>query len=170
MAWLRKMPIYSVVLLITAVLIGAAGLLYYTSVTFASTLVTGQLNSGGNGEHYEWNGQRLLLQSVPKGRDSTCVITGRDGAQRSVFVPRNTTAGMFNTPDFTEVPPKPGIPATILCSYTVKVFAGDDVVARARTVYSRPFHLGVPTLVALPVIAALIIPALRRTRGGQTAT
>jgi hypothetical protein len=164
MAWLRKIPMYAVVLLIVAVLIGGAGLGYFTVATFGATVVTGQQNSNGSGEPYEWNGQRLYLKSADSRQDSTCVITGRDGAQRSLRVPRNTTRGMFSTPDFAEVAPQPGSTATILCSRTVSVFAGDTAAARARTVNSRLFRLGVPALIAIPVLAAIGIPLLRRTR------
>ncbi|MGH3822111.1 MAG: hypothetical protein ACRDRA_04615 [Pseudonocardiaceae bacterium] len=170
MAWLRKMPMYAVVLLVVAVLIAGAGLGYYASATFGSTTVTGQLNSGGSGEPYPWNGQRLLLQSVDKGRDSTCVINGPDGTQRSVGVPRNTTRGMFNSADFAEVAPQPGITATITCSRTVRVSTGDGAVERARTVNSQLFRLGVPALVAIPVLLAVGIPLLSRTRGGKSTT
>ncbi|MGH3697197.1 MAG: hypothetical protein ACRDRX_24985 [Pseudonocardiaceae bacterium] len=170
MAWLRKMPMYAVVLLISAVLIAGAGLVYYAVATFGSTVVTGQLNSGGSGEPYEWNGQRLILQSVDSVRDSTCVITGPDGARRSLGVPRNTTRGMFNSPDFVEVAPQPGITATIICSRTVRVSAGDSAVARTRTVNSHLFRAGMPALVAIPVLLAVGIPLLRRTRGGQAAS
>ncbi len=161
MAWLRKMPVYAVLLVVLAVLIAAAALSYDAYATVTSTTVRGQLNSGGNGEPYEWNGQRLFLQSVDERRDSTCVITRRDGVEQSVWVPRNTTTGMFNTPDFTEVEPQPGTTATMICSYSVRVSAGDAAVDRARTVNSRFFHVGVPTLVTIPVLAALALSARR---------
>lgn len=161
MAWLRKMPMYAVLLVMLAVLIGGAALGYYTYATVTSTTVRGQLNSGGNGEPYEWNGQRLFLQSVDARRDSTCVITRRDGVEQSVWVPRNTTKGMFNTPDFTEVAPQPGTTATMICSDSVRVSAGDAAVARARTVNSRFFHVGVPALVTIPVLAAIALTARR---------
>ena len=169
MAWLRKMPMYAVVLLILAVLIAGAGLGYYAFATFGATMVTGQLNNGGSGEPYEWHGQRLLLQSVDKGRDSTCVINGLDGVQRSVYVPRNNSRGMFNAPDYTEVAPQPGITATITCSRTVRVATG-DAVTRARTVNSPLFKAGVPALIAIPILAAVGIPILRRTRGAKDVT
>lgn len=168
-AWLRKMPRYAVVLLTLAVLIAGAALGYYASATFGATTVTGQLNSGGSGESYKWGGQRLLLQSAEERRDSTCVISGADGAEQSVRVPRNTTRGMFNTPDFAEVAPQPGT-ATITCSRTVRVSAGDAAVDRARTVNSPLFRAGVPALVAIPVLAAVGIPVLRRRRGAKGAS
>jgi hypothetical protein len=170
MAWLRTMPRYAVMLLISAVLIAGAALGYYAYATFGATTVTGQRSSGGSGEPYLWNGQRLLLQSVDGRRDSTCVINRPDGVQRSVRVPRNTTRGMFNTPDFAEVAPQPGTTATITCSRTVRISAGDSAVARARTVNSQLFKAGVPALVAIPVLAAVGIPLLRRARGGKSAS
>lgn len=125
---------------------------------------------GATGDSYEWDGQRLLLQSAEERRDSTCVISGQDGAQQSVRVPRNTTRGMFNTPDFAEVAPQPGTTATITCSRTVNVSAGDAAVDRARTVHSPLFRAGVPALVAIPVLAAVGIPVLRRRRGAKGAS
>lgn len=169
MAWLRKMPLYAVVLMTLAVLIAGVALGYYALATFGATRVKGQLNSAGLGEPYAWGGQRLLVQSEDDGRDSTCVIRGQDGAERSVHVPLNNTKGMFNTPDFVEVAPQPGVTATIRCSRTVRVSAGDAAVARARTVNSPLFHVGVPALVAIPVLAAVGIPVLVRSRGGKPA-
>ncbi len=162
--WLRKTPMYAAVLVMLAVLIGGAALGYYAYVAFGSTRITGQLNSGGNGDSYEWDGQRLFLQSVQDRQDSTCVIRGADGVQRSVRVPRDTTKGMFNAPDFAEVAPQPGAAATITCDLTVQVSAGDAAVDHARTVNSYLFKVGVPALVAIPVLAAVGIPVLRRGR------
>jgi hypothetical protein len=167
-AWLRKMPMYAVMLVMLAVLIAGAALGYYALARFGSTMVRGDLNSGGSGESYAWSGQRLLLQSADDRRDSTCVIRGQDGAERSVSVPRNTTRGMFNTPDFAEVAPQQGMTATITCSRTVQVSAGDAAVDRTRTVNSQLFCVGVPALVAISILVAVGIPVLRRARGKET--
>lgn len=162
MAWLRKLPMYAVLLLVSAGLIGGAAVGFFTYVTFSSTVVKGQLNSAGIGEVYEWRGQRLLLQTGSNKRASLCVIDGPNGAKRSVSVPRNSSKGWLNTPDFVEVAPQPGVTATMSCSETVDVTAGDSAVARARTVSSPLFHLGVPALITIPVLLALVIPKLRR--------
>jgi hypothetical protein len=155
---------YSVMLLVSAVLILGAALGYYAYVTFSTPLLKGDLDSGGHGDVYEWHGERLLLQEAHGRQNSACVIHGQDGAKRSVFVPRNRSRGWFNSPDFTEVAPQLGITATITCSRTVDVSAGEPAVERARTVNSLFFTAGVPALATIPVLAAFVIPALRRTR------
>lgn len=169
MAWLRKMPMYAVLLLVLAGLIGGAAVGYYAYATFSSTVVTGQQSSAGLGEAYEWRGQRLFLQTASGKPASSCVIREPNGAQRSVYVPRNSSKGFLNTPDFVEVAPRPGVTATMRCSETVDVTAGDSAVARAKTVKSPLFHLGVPALITIPVLLALVVPTLRRTPGKQSA-
>jgi hypothetical protein len=163
-AWLRKMPMYSVMLLVSAVLIVGSALGYYAYTMFSTLSLKGNLDSGGHGDVYEWHGERLLLQEVHGRQNSTCVIYGRDGAKRSVSVPRNSSQGWFNTPDFIEVAPQPGSTATMTCSRTVHVSAGEPAVARARTVNSFFFTAGVPAVATIPVLAAFAIPALRRAR------
>jgi hypothetical protein len=76
---------------------------------------------------------------------------------------------MFNTPDFLEVAPQPGTTATITCSRTVRISAGDSAVERARTVNSYFFKAGIPALATIPVLAALGLPTLRRTRSQKNA-
>lgn len=164
MAWLRKLPMYAVLLLILAGLIAGSGIGYYAYATFSSTVVRGQHSSASLGEAYEWRGQRLFLQTASGKPASSCVIREPNGAQRSVYVPRNSSKGFFNSPDFVEVAPQPGVTATMRCSETVDVTAGDSAIARARTVNSPLFRFGVPALITIPVLLAVVVPTLRRTR------